>query len=76
VRAGSRQIRSCRPPRAAIESEPEIVARHPSIPWKQAVGLRTRLAHAYDRVDLDFLLDAAEDYFPALITALDQALAA
>lgn len=60
--------------RAAIESEPGIVADYPDIPWKKAIGLRTRLAHAYDRVDIAFLTDAAKNAFPDLIAKLEKAL--
>lgn len=60
--------------RAAIESEPAVVADYPGIPWKKAIGLRTRLAHAYDRVDIAFLTDAARTAFPDLIAQLEQAL--
>lgn len=60
--------------RAAIESEPGIVADHPDIPWKKAIGLRTRLAHAYDRVDIGFLIDAAKTSFPELVAKLEKAL--
>jgi uncharacterized protein with HEPN domain len=61
--------------RAAIESEPGVVADYPGIPWKKAIGLRTRLAHAYDRVDIAFLIDAAKTAFPELIEKLENALA-
>ena len=29
--------------------------RYPEIPWPQLIGLRNRLVHGYDQVDLDIL---------------------
>jgi uncharacterized protein with HEPN domain len=31
----------------------EIVERHPEVPWASIVGLRNRLIHGYDRINLD-----------------------
>jgi uncharacterized protein with HEPN domain len=33
----------------------EVRAHHPHIAWTQIVGLRNRLIHAYDFVDLDII---------------------
>jgi len=48
--------------------------QHPSIPWQQARGMRNRLIHGYDTVDLDVLWDTTQDDLPALIVQLRQAL--
>ena len=29
--------------------------RHPAIPWARMVGMRNRVAHGYDAVDLDII---------------------
>ena len=29
--------------------------RYPSIPWREVIGMRNRLVHGYDSVDLDVL---------------------
>ena len=44
----------------------------PEVPWKQIIGLRHRLVHAYDQVDLDILWNIARADLPALIATLDR----
>lgn len=46
-----------------------------SIPWRQVVGMRNRLVHGYDKVDLDVLWDTVEDDLPPLIAELEMAVA-
>ena len=43
---------------------------HPQIPWRQIIGMRNRLIHAYARVSLDTVWDVLQDKLPALISAL------
>jgi uncharacterized protein with HEPN domain len=45
-------------------------ARHPDIPWSQIVGLRNRLIHGYDAVDMDILWQILTDDVPPLIEVL------
>ena len=40
-------------PKISLENQ----AKYPSIPWSQIIGMRNRLIHGYDSVDLDVLLD-------------------
>ena len=47
---------------------------HPSIPWRQACGMRNRLIHGYDTVDLDVLWDVIQIDLPPLITELKRIL--
>jgi len=47
-------------------------SRYPSIPWRDVVGMRNRLAHGYDRVDLDVLWDTVELDLPPLIAELEK----
>jgi len=35
--------------------------KYPSIPWHQVIGMRNRLVHGYDSVDLDVLWDTIEE---------------
>jgi len=51
-------------------------ARYRTIPWPQVTGMRHRLVHAYDTVDLQILWDTVTDDLPPLITALDAVLGA
>lgn len=45
-------------------------AQHPNIPWRSMAGMRDRLTHAYDRVDLDLVWDAVNNSIPQLIDQL------
>ncbi|MDT5121730.1 MAG: hypothetical protein QOC96_1212 [Acidobacteriota bacterium] len=49
----------------------EMRAQHPEIPWTQIVGLRNRLTHGYDSVDLDILWQIISRDLPPLITSLE-----
>jgi uncharacterized protein with HEPN domain len=59
---------------AAARVSPESQTRYPLIPWRQVVGMRNRLVHGYDSVDLDVLWDTIEDDFPPLIAELKRIL--
>ena len=59
---------------AAARVSPEAQERFPSIPWQQARGMRNRLVHGYDTVDLAVLWDTIQDDLPALIVQLREAL--
>jgi uncharacterized protein with HEPN domain len=52
----------------------ETQIRNPAIPWRQIVGMRNRLIHGYDRVDLQILWDTIQDDLPPLIQALEISL--
>ena len=45
----------------------------PTIPWKEITGMRNRLIHGYDSVDLDVLWDTVEFDLPPLIDELNKA---
>ncbi|MBN1489575.1 MAG: DUF86 domain-containing protein [Phycisphaerae bacterium] len=45
--------------------------RYPRLPWPEMVGLRNRLIHGYDAVDLDILWDIVRDDLPPLIDELE-----
>ncbi len=49
-------------------------AEHPDIPWPQIIGMRNRVIHAYDEVDLDILWDVIELDLPPLIEQMEQIL--
>ena len=48
--------------------------KHREIPWPDIVGMRNRLIHGYDVVDLDLLWDTVETDLPPLIVALETVL--
>lgn len=49
--------------------------KYSSIPWPQIIGMRNRLIHGYDQVDLDVLWDTIEFDLPPPITELQKILA-
>jgi len=49
--------------------------KYPDIPWGKAITTRHRMVHGYDTIDYDVVWDTIEQDFPALILALEQALA-
>ncbi len=59
---------------AASRVSVETQARYPSIPWRIVIGMRHRLIHGYDAVDLNVLWDTTADDLPHLIQALEAVL--
>jgi len=55
---------------ASTKVSSETQEKYPSIPWPQVIGMRNRLIHGYDSVDLDILWDTIEVDLPPLIAAL------
>jgi uncharacterized protein with HEPN domain len=53
----------------------DMQTKHTSIPWEDVVGMRNKLIHGYDQVDLGILWDTATDDLPQLIQELEAALA-
>jgi uncharacterized protein with HEPN domain len=49
-------------------------AQHPEIPWREVIGMRNRLIHGYDSVDLSVLWDTVELDLPPLISQLENLL--
>ena len=56
---------------AASRIPKEECAKHPEIPWPEIVGLRNRLIHGYDAVDLDILWQIIVHDLPPLVAALE-----
>ena len=53
-----------------------IRQQHPQVPWGQLIGLRNRLIHGYDTIDLDRLWEVLTVDLPQLATNLERILAA
>ena len=53
----------------------EVRIRHTDIPWRQIVGMRNRLTHGYDAVDLDILWEVITKDLPPLVEQLEATLA-
>lgn len=48
--------------------------KFPHIPWSEVIGLRNRLIHGYDSVDLDILWEIVARDLPQLTEQLEQLL--
>lgn len=59
---------------AADQVPTDIQKTHGTIPWRDAIGMRHRLIHGYDEVDLDILWATVKEDLPALAKQLDIAL--
>src|SRR5919197_604271 len=53
----------------------ELQAQNPDVVWPQIVGLRNRLIHGYDSVDMDILWQILTADLPRLIIQLETILA-
>ena len=51
---------------AASRVSTEGQREYPSIPWPEIIGMRNRLIHGYDQVDLNVLWDTIEFDLPPL----------
>lgn len=59
---------------AASKVSPEGRQVMPTVPWREAVGIRNRLVHAYFDIDLDVLWETAKTAIPALSVQLESIL--
>jgi uncharacterized protein with HEPN domain len=59
---------------AATRLPGEVQENHPDVPWASIVGLRNRLIHGYDDVDLDVVWMILTDDLPVLIGRLQEML--
>lgn len=51
---------------AATHVSDEVRRRHPDVPWRNVIGTRTILAHAYFHVDQDVVGDIVTAHVPEL----------
>ena len=49
----------------------EFRVRHPGVPWKMVAGMRDKLIHQYDAVDLDEAWKTVSSDIPRLIALLE-----
>ncbi len=48
----------------------EFRVQYPQVPWAQAVGMRNRLIHAYDTIDMEVVWRVVNEQLPPLIVSL------
>jgi uncharacterized protein with HEPN domain len=54
---------------------PETVRQtHQQVPWRQIRGMRNRIVHGYDTVDLEVVWKAVRDELPPLVPTLERIL--
>jgi uncharacterized protein with HEPN domain len=56
---------------AASRVPEEFRSRHPQVPWRQTIGMRNRLIHGYDTVNMDILWTIIQGDLPPLIEQLE-----
>lgn len=59
---------------AASRVSPECQERNASIPWREMIGMRNRMVHAYFDVDLDIVWQVTTQDLPQLLTSVEQAI--
>jgi uncharacterized protein with HEPN domain len=57
---------------AASHLSDQLRSAHPEIPWREIVGTRVILAHAYFHIDQDIIGDLVQRDIPALRRQLQQ----
>jgi len=56
---------------AARRISDEFREMHPEIPWRNIIGMRNRLVHRYDDVDLDIVWHVVQHEIPELIALIE-----
>jgi len=57
---------------AATRVSSEMKSSNPQVSWREIIGMRNRLTHGYDTVDLKVLWDTIAEDLPPLITDLEK----
>ena len=57
---------------AAARVPKETQSKYPSIPWPDLIGMRNKVIHEYDRVDLDILWNTVTVELPELVKQLER----
>jgi uncharacterized protein with HEPN domain len=59
---------------AANRTSDEVQQKYPLIPWREVVGMRNRIVHAYFDVDLDIIWQVVKVDLPQLLPLIDRAI--
>ena len=54
---------------------PEVCERDPKVPWKAMAGMRDRLIHAYDNINVDIVWNTARITVPDVLSRIEALLA-
>jgi uncharacterized protein with HEPN domain len=57
------------------QSDPDLLVRHPQVPWSSMRGMRNRVAHGYFDIDLQVVWNTTQTALPHLATQLHAVLA-
>ena len=49
---------------------PEFRAKYPAIPWKEIAGIRDRIVHQYDKINMEVIWDVVELEIPELLAKI------
>lgn len=60
---------------AAAKLPASVTEGYPEAGWRHAVSLRNRIVHGYWSVDLDILIDAAENDLPKMLETINCVIA-
>lgn len=60
---------------AAAKLPASVTEGYPEAGWRHAVSLRNRIVHGYWSVDLDILIDAAENDLPKMLEVIERVVA-
>ena len=53
---------------------PQFEGQHPDVPWRLIAGMRNRLIHGYDGIDLDLLWETVTEDIPKLLPTVEAIL--
>ena len=59
---------------AANRISAETQERYSHVPWSEIIGIRNRMTHGYDTLDLEILFDTVAYDLPDLVAMLDKVL--
>ena len=51
---------------------PEFRERHPEIPWMAMTGMRNRMIHGYDDIDMNIVWDTTQGSIPRLLPIVER----
>ena len=55
---------------AAGRLSPEFRERHSEIPWSAMTGMRNRMIHGYDDIDMDIVWNTSQESIPSLLALI------